>query len=50
MHIDPKNIEVKGTIRHAELAARGLNLPSGVGLTRDDVARVAAALGDALEP
>ena len=32
------------------LAARGLNLPSGVGLTRDDVARVAAALIDALEP
>ena len=32
------------------LAARGLNLPSGVGLTRDDVVRVAAALIDALEP
>ena len=32
------------------LAARGINLPSGVGLTRDDVARVAAALAEALEP
>jgi perosamine synthetase len=32
------------------LAARGLNLPSGVSLTRDEVARVAATLADALEP
>jgi perosamine synthetase len=32
-----------------DLAARGLNLPSGYGLRRDDVARVVAALARALE-
>lgn len=33
----------------AHLAARGLNLPSGCGLTRDDVARASRALIQALE-
>jgi perosamine synthetase len=33
-----------------DLAARGLNLPSGVGLTRQDVGLVVDALADALEP
>ena len=32
------------------LSSRGLNLPSGTGLTRDQIERVAHALAESLEP
>jgi perosamine synthetase len=42
--------EAEGCPVSARLSERGLNLPSGCGLSREDVERAASALVEALSP